>query len=66
MKNQLLSRPRLGSVTRALMRIARIIRTRNVYGYNSVCERIIRYLLNNRERRKNHSEEGRCTQIERM
>jgi hypothetical protein len=53
-----------GSLGRVISRIFLIIRTRNVYGYNSSCERIIRNAFGNRPRRRRIGGSKRCAGIE--
>ena len=42
----------LGGLSKGLSRILIILRTRKIYGYNSVFERIFRCLFNTRKKRK--------------
>lgn len=65
MRNSTQSFGILRALGRAVARIFLIIRTRNVYGYNSACERIIRYLFGTRTRSRRHEGSKRCADIER-
>jgi len=49
------------SIGRAMARIFLIVRTRNVYGYNSIVERIFRSLLDAGSRRGKPGGSRRCT-----
>ena len=55
----------LRSLGKAVTGIFLIIRTRNVYGYNSACERIVRYLFGSRTRSKRLGGSKRYADIER-
>jgi hypothetical protein len=56
----------LGGLSKDLSRIFIILRTRKIYGYNSVIERIFRSLLNSRRNRKQSHGVKRRIEIERV
>jgi hypothetical protein len=56
----------LNGLSKGLSRIVIIFRTRNIYGYNSVFERIFRYLFNTRIDRKQSERLKRRIDIERV
>jgi hypothetical protein len=64
MRNSTQSFGILRSLGRAIARIFLIIRTRNVYGYNSACERIVRYLFGTRTKSRKLGESKRYADIE--
>jgi hypothetical protein len=56
----------LGGLSKGLSRIFIILRTRKIYGYNSVFERIFRCLFNTRRNRKQSEGLKRRIEIERV
>jgi hypothetical protein len=56
----------LGGFLKGLYRILIIFRTRKIYGYNSVLERIFRCLFNTRNNRKQSERLKRRIEIERV
>jgi hypothetical protein len=56
----------LGRFSKSLSRIFIILRTRKIYGYNSVFERIFRSLFNSRRNRKQSDGVKRRIEIERV
>jgi hypothetical protein len=56
----------LGGLSKGLSRILIILRTRKIYGYNSVFERIFRCLFNTRKKRKLSEGLKRRIEIERV
>jgi len=56
----------LGGFSKGLYRILMIFRTRKIYGYNSVLERIFRCLFNPRNTRKQPERLKRRIEIERV
>ena len=56
----------LGGLSKGLSRILIILRTRKIYGYNSVFERIFRGLFNTRRNRKQSAGVKRRIEIERV
>jgi hypothetical protein len=56
----------LGGLSKGLSRIFIILRTRKIYGYNSVFERIFRCLFNTRRNRKQSERLKRRIEIERV
>ncbi len=56
----------LSGLSKGLSRIVIILRTRKIYGYNSVFERIFRGLFNTRRNRKQSAGVKRRIEIERV
>jgi len=56
----------LSGLSKGLSRIVIILRTRKIYGYNSVFERIFRGLFNSRRNRKQSAGVKRRIEIERV
>jgi hypothetical protein len=56
----------LSGLSKGLSRIVIILRTRKIYGYNSVFERIFRCLFNTRKNRKQSEGLKRRIEIERV
>jgi hypothetical protein len=56
----------LGRLSKSLSRIFIILRTRKIYGYNSVFERIFRSLFNSKRNRKQSDGVKRRIEIERV
>jgi len=56
----------LSGLSKGLSRIVIILRTRKIYGYNSVFERIFRVLFNTRRNRKQSAGVKRRIEIERV
>jgi hypothetical protein len=56
----------LGGLSKGLSRIIIILRTRKIYGYNSVFERIFRCLFNTRRNKNQSDRVKRRIEIERV
>jgi hypothetical protein len=56
----------LGGLSKGISRIIIILRTRKIYGYNSVFERIFRSFFNTRRNRKQSEGLKRHIEIERV
>jgi hypothetical protein len=52
--------------SRAVSRILFILKTRRIYGYNSVCERIFRYFFRSGTARRPEGDPRRDTTMERV